>query len=153
MDKRVFVFVDERVRDNCVAFCRDEAPLGSCVTWKADPTRTLDQNALMWPYLECFSRQKAWQVNGSTVRMSENDWKDVLTASFEGEAQRIAMGLHGGFVILGARTSEYGKRKFSEFIEFMQAEAVDMGVDLDIRYRKGVPYKNGKPCAATLAAE
>ena len=53
---------------------------------------------------------------------------DVLSAAFKQESQRIAMGLNGGMVILGMRTSKMGKRQFAEFIEFIQSVAVDRGV-------------------------
>jgi hypothetical protein len=92
----------------------------------APPSRTLEQNAYMWPYLTCFSQQLEWPilVNGQWTKskMSEYDWKDCLTGSFEGNARRMAMGTDGtGLIMLGSHTSGYNKKKFSEFIEFMNA--------------------------------
>jgi hypothetical protein len=88
------------------------------------PTRTLDQNALLWPYLVALSKNLEWPVlvNGQfkMEKMSDLDWKDTMTGSFEGEARRMAQGTDGtGLVMLGSRTSKYGKKKFSEFIEFV----------------------------------
>ena len=92
--------------------------------------RTAAQNRLMWPILTAFSKQLVWPVNGSMVSMAPDEWKDVLTAAFKGEAVRLAMGLDGGVVMLGQRTSKFSKAKFSEFIEFLHATAADRGVAL-----------------------
>lgn len=104
-----------------------KAPDGFVVTVK-DPSRSLDQNAAMWPLLEAFSRQLEWPVNGRMVKMEPDEWKDVLTAAFKGEQVRLAMGLNGGVVMLGLRTSKMGKRMFSDFLEFLHATAADRGV-------------------------
>jgi hypothetical protein len=94
--------------------------------------RTLDQNAAQWPILEAWSRQKMWFINGSKTRMSAEEWKDVLTAAFEGETSpRLAMGLNGGVVMLGRRTSKYNKARFSEWLDWLMAASVEMGVDID----------------------
>lgn len=93
-----------------------------------DPTRTLEQNAAQWPYLAAFSKQKQWPVNGEMVWMSDEDWKDVLTAAFHRETVRLAMGLDGGVVMLGQRTSQFKKPEFSEWMEFLKATAALRGV-------------------------
>lgn len=38
------------------------------------------------------------------------------------------MGLDGGVVMLGQRTSQFSKREFSEWLEFLHATAADRGV-------------------------
>lgn len=96
-----------------------------------EPTRNLEQNALLWVLLDAFSKQLVWPVNGAMVKLEAEEWKDILTAAFKREGQRVAMGLNGGMVILGMRTSKMGKREFAEFIEFLQSVAVDRGVELD----------------------
>jgi hypothetical protein len=53
-----------------------------------------------------------------------------LTAAFQGSHVRLAMGLSGGVVMLGLRTSKMGKRQFSDFLEFLHATAVDRGVSV-----------------------
>lgn len=108
------------------------APQGWVLTLR-EPTRTLDQNARMWPMLEAFSRQRQWPVNGEVVRLDSEDWKDLLTAGFKQETGRIAKGLNGGVVLLGTRTSQMGKREFGNFMEFISATAVELGVDLGVR--------------------
>jgi hypothetical protein len=64
------------------------------------------------------------------VLMTPDDWKDVLTAAFRGESVRLAMGLDGGVVMLGQRTSKFTKREFSDWIEFLYATAASRGVNL-----------------------
>lgn len=92
--------------------------------------RTLDQNAAMWPLLERFAQQKAWHVNGKLEYLTAEDWKDLLTAAFKNQANRIATGIDGGVVILGARTSKMTKPEFSDFLEFIHATAAEIGVEL-----------------------
>lgn len=86
-------------------------------------TRSMAQNRLMWPILTAFSKQLQWPVNGKMVYMQPEDWKDVLTAAFKGEEVQLAMGLNGGVVMLGQRTSTFTKPQFSEWIEFLYATA------------------------------
>ena len=93
-------------------------------------TRTQAQNRLMWPLLTVFARELLWPVNGHMVKMDEDDWKDVLSAAFKGENVRLAMGLNGGVVLLGQRTSKFTKAEFSDWIEFLYATAADRGVQL-----------------------
>ena len=40
------------------------------------------------------------------------------------------MGLDGGVVMLGQRTSKFGKKEFSEWLEFLHATAAAREVDL-----------------------
>ena len=94
----------------------------------SEATRTLDQNAAQWPYFDAFSKQLERPVNGAMVKMSNEEWKDVLTAAFQGETVRLAMGMNGGVVMLGLRTSKMGKRRFSEWLEFLKATAAMRGV-------------------------
>jgi hypothetical protein len=96
-----------------------------------DTPRSLDQNALMWPLLECFSQQIKWPVDGQMVKLRPEEWKDLLTSAFCNETQRVAMGLNGGMVMLGMRTSKMGKKQFSEFIEFIYSAGADRGVFFD----------------------
>lgn len=94
--------------------------------------RTLDQNTAQWPVLEAWSRQKMWIVNGAKTRMSAEEWKDVLTAAFEGETSpRLAMGLNGGVVMLGRRTSKYNKARFSEWLDWLMAASHHANIDLN----------------------
>lgn len=105
-----------------------QAPDGTAATF-GEPSRSVEQNSAQWPILAAFSEQLQWPVNGQMVTMSPDEWKDVLTAAFERESVRLAMAFDGpGVVMLGQRTSQYGKRKFSDWLEFLHASAAARGV-------------------------
>ena len=127
-DKRVYFLVHDTARRLAAAQCQ-LAPDG--YVCRIEPaSRTLDQNAYQWPYLEGFSKQLQWPVNGELVNLSSDEWKDVLTCAFEEEVKpRLAMGFEGaGMVMLGRRTSQYGKRKFALWMEWLMAAAALKGV-------------------------
>jgi hypothetical protein len=124
--KRTVVLLGELQRRTAMSYV-STAPLGMVMTLK-EPSRTLEQNAAQWPYLDAFSKQLQWPVNGRLCTLSDEEWKDVLTAAFQGETVRLAMGLNGGVVMLGLRTSKMGKGTFSEWLEFLKATAAQRGV-------------------------
>ena len=126
MNRRRFVLSHAEARRRAMA-CVADAPDGYVVTVQ-EPSRSLDQNAAQWPILEAFSEQLTWPVNGAMVKLAADEWKDILTAAFQGETVRLAMGLNGGVVMLGLRTSQMGKRRFSEWFEFLHATAALRGV-------------------------
>lgn len=103
------------------------APEGHVVTL-AEPSRTLDQNAAQWPILEAFAQQVDWPINGVMSKITADDWKDILTCAFRNEQPRVAMGINGGMVLLGQRTSKFGKREFGDWLEFLWATANERGV-------------------------
>lgn len=127
-EKRVFVLAHPQARANAVHAVQT-TPDGYVVTIQ-EKNRTLDQNAAQWPILEAFSQQLQWPVNGQMVHMTAEEWKDVLTAAFQRETARLAMGLDGGVVMLGQRTSKFGKKRFSEWLEFLHAIAAQRGVQV-----------------------
>lgn len=106
-----------------------EAPDGLVITI-SEPTRSLEQNAALWPILQAFSDQLEWPVNGSMTKLAPGEWKDVLSSAFKRETVRVAMGLDGGMVMLGSRTSKFSVREMSDFLEFLHATAAARGVDL-----------------------
>lgn len=103
------------------------APEGHVVTI-SEPNRTLDQNAAQWVYLEAFSNQLLWPINGQMTKISAEDWKDILTCAFRNESPRVAMGLNGGMVLLGQRTSKFTKKEFADWMEFLISTAIDRDV-------------------------
>ena len=129
--KRLFRLAHAQARRNAMA-CVADAPEGWVVS-VSEPTRNLDQNAAMWPILQAFSEQLTWPVNGSMVTMTPDEWKDVLSAAFKRETVRVAMGLDGGMVMLGSRTSKFSVREMSEFLEFLHATAAARGVNVQYR--------------------
>lgn len=127
-EKRVFKFVHQEARKRAANYCM-EAPEGTVAEFK-DADRTLEQNAAMWPILECFSRQRQWPVNGSLEWITPEEYKDILTAAFYQENVRLAAGLDGGVVMLGKRTSKFKKKEFSDWLEFLHSAAARLGVNL-----------------------
>lgn len=128
MTKQQFKLVHIEARRRAVDAVTN-APDGFIVEVK-EPTRNLDQNAAQWPILEAFSQQLLWPVNGQMVHMSAEEWKDVLTAAFFNETARLAMGLSGGVIMLGMRTSKMTKKQFSDWLEFLHHIAQDRGVNV-----------------------
>lgn len=128
-EKQLFLLVHPEARRRAMAAVAN-APEGFAVEVKPRG-RSLDQNAAQWPILKAFSQQLKWPVNGELVWMTDEEWKDVLTAAFHKERTRLAQGLDGGVVMLGQRTRKYSKAQFSEWLEFLNATAVIRGVRID----------------------
>ncbi|WP_409266866.1 recombination protein NinB [Massilia sp. BHUDP2] len=121
--KRTFILAHDGARQNAIQ-CIAAAPAGYCVT-VGEPTRSLEQNALMWPLLQKLADQVVWYG----VKLTADDWKDLLTASLR--KQRSAPGLDGGFVVFGERTRTYSKAEFSELIELIYAFGAERGVQFE----------------------
>lgn len=124
MNKRTFILAHDQARENAARFVMREAPAGYCVT-VSEPTRSLEQNALMWPLLEKLAAHIVWHG----TKLSSEDWKDMLTASLR--KQRAAPGIDGGFVVFGERTRVYSKAQFSELIELIFAFGAQHGVTFE----------------------
>lgn len=97
------------------------APDGWHVELKA-PTRSLEQNALLWSRLGELSERLKW--DGDTL--TPNEWKDLLTACLR--KQKVVRGIEGGLVFLGARTSQMTVAEMSDLLALMDAFAVERGV-------------------------
>lgn len=130
MGSMSFVLAHDVARERALQAVQ-AAPHGFSVR-VAEPTRTVEQNAALWPLLDAFSTQKQWPVNGALMTLSAEEWKDLLSASFAQEQMRMSPLVGGpGMVVLGLRTSGMGKKRFSEFLEFIHSIAADLGVDVD----------------------
>lgn len=129
--KRTYGLVHAEARRRAAQDCMT-APDGWMVT-VTEPTRSLEQNAAQWPILQAFADQLQWPVNGKLEWLTADEWKDILTAAFDRETVRVAMGLDGGMVMLGKRTSQMGKKTFSEWLEFLHATAAAREVDVHYR--------------------
>ena len=123
--KRVFVLAHETARRRAMDAIWD-APDGWRVTIQ-EPARTLDQNAAQWPYLEGFAKQKQLCINGAMEWVTNDDWKDVLTACWKGEMRMAAF--DGRVIMMPQRTSKMGKKVFSEWMEYLVAMAAQSGVE------------------------
>lgn len=104
-----------------------------------EPKRTLDANACMWATLADIARQRDWRYTDAagkwvTGKISAEAWKAIYTSAYEQQTRMVA-GLDGGVVMLGARTSQYSRRRMGELIEFIHADATQAGVKFSVRAR------------------
>jgi hypothetical protein len=95
-----------------------------CPTCQRPMKRTLDQNARMWAMLH-----KLEPIDWYGQKLHDYEWKDVLTAALK--KQTAVPGIDGGFVILGAHTSEMNKREMSDLMELIAAFGSERGVEFD----------------------
>lgn len=123
--KQTFVMSHEVARENAVKAVQ-AAPSGYVVQ-VSEPSRTLEQNAAQWPYLEGFSRQKQLCINGVMQFVTPDDWKDVLTGCWDGETRMAAF--DGKVIMLPQRTSTMVKRVFCDWMEYLIAIAAQSGVE------------------------
>jgi hypothetical protein len=121
MDKRTFVLAHDQARKNALS-CIQSAPPGYCVT-VSEPTRNLEQNALLWSILGELAAQVDWHGQ----KLSADDWKNVLSSSLK--KQRVVPGIDGGFVVMGQSTSRMSKAEFSELCELALAFGAQHGVN------------------------
>lgn len=130
-DKRIYRLVHAEARRRAAQDIAS-APEGYIAVVQ-EPNRSLDQNAAQWPILQAFADQLQWPINGKLEWLTDEEWKDILTAAFMREQARVAPGLDGGMVLLGQRTSKFGKKQFSDWLEFLHATAAARDVDLNYR--------------------
>ncbi|MHB1176094.1 MAG: recombination protein NinB [Sulfuriferula sp.] len=126
--KQVYRLVHSEARRRA-AQAVQEAPGGMIVTI-AEASRTLDQNAAQWPILQAISEQLQWPVNGKMECLTPDEFKDILTVAFKGDSIRLAQGVSGGVVMLGARTSKMNKKEFSDWLEFLHWFCAEKNIDL-----------------------
>lgn len=129
--KKVYIMAHAQARSLAQEAVKT-APEGYAVTI-SQPTRNLEQNSAQWPILQAFADQLQWPINGRLEWLQPEEWKDVLTCAFKRETVRVAMGLDGGMVMLGSRTSKFSKAQFGDWLEFLNATAADRDVILDYR--------------------
>jgi len=121
MSKRLFILSHQAARANALRYIA-EAPAGYVITVKP-PTRSLDQNALLWSLLGEVSRQVEWYGK----KLDPEDWKHVFTASLR--TLSVVPNLDGtGFVALGLSTSRMSKRELGDLIDLIHAFGAERGV-------------------------
>ena len=64
------------------------------------------------------------------VRLTSEEFKDILTAAFNQDRVRLAQGVDGGVVMLGTRTSKMSERTFSGWLDFLNWFCADRGVNV-----------------------
>jgi len=123
--KAVFIMAHAEARCRAIQAVQN-APEGYVVQI-GEPNRTLEQNAAQWPYLAGFAKQKQLCINGQMEWVTDDDWKDVLTACWNGEMRMAAF--DGKVIMLPQRTRDMGKKVFSTWMEFLVAMAAQSGVE------------------------
>ena len=119
--KQIYVLAHQQARQRASQACQD-APEGHVVTI-CEPTRSLDQNAALWPLLGEIASQVQWHG----MKLTQAEWKDMLTASLK--RQKAVPSLDGnGFVVVGASTSKMTKKDFSDLLTLAEAFAAEHGV-------------------------
>jgi hypothetical protein len=123
--KQTFIMAHDLARANAVRAVQ-AAPEGYVVQI-GEANRTLEQNAAQWPYLAGFAQQRQLCINGQMEWVTDDDWKDVLTACWNGE-MRVAT-FDGRVILMPQRTSKFGKAVFSTWMEYLVAMAAQCGVE------------------------
>lgn len=116
--------INKAVLSSCKALL-DSLPLDGSQEVVVRPyksSRSLDQNAAMWPLLEDLSNQVNWYGN----KLTKEEWKDVITAGLK--KQKVVPGIDGGFVVVGSSTSKMDKKTFSDLIELILNFGAQQGV-------------------------
>jgi hypothetical protein len=96
------------------------------------PKRSTEQNARLWAMLTEIARQVRFHVRRdrhgwAEAYLTPEEVKDILTAAFH-RHQDLALGIDGGVVFLGMRTSKMDKGEMAEFQTLIEAFAAEKGV-------------------------
>lgn len=118
--KQRFILSHDTARQRALSAVAN-APDGMVVEIKP-PTRSLEQNALLWPLLTELSQQVDWYGH----KLTPEEWKDALTAGLK--KQKVVPGIDGGFVVIGAHTSKMSKAEFSDLVELIFSFGAEHGV-------------------------
>ena len=117
--KRTFILSHVEARKRAVA-CVAEAPEGYSVT-VAEPTRNLQQNALLHALLTEVSERMEW----AGKKWSVEEWKRLLTSAWcrtRNEQALMVPAIDGhGFEVLYRRTSQLSKSECADLIDYITA--------------------------------
>ncbi|QZY66073.1 recombination protein NinB [Providencia rettgeri] len=124
MSLKTYYLSSKNIRQNVIEAIQN-LPIDSAKPYEvklSEPKRTKAQNDRMWATLTDLSKQVIWQGQ----RYDKEDWKDLITVlnrQVNGKAQRSAVslgsaiGLGGGIVYFGERTSKMRVRQIADVIE------------------------------------
>ena len=113
-DRQLYILAHPQARQRAAQAVLD-APEGHVVTVKP-PTRSLEQNALLWSCLNDIASQVVWHGR----KLDSTSWKHIFTSSLK--RQDVVPNLDGtGFVVLGQSTSKMTKAEMSDLLELIQA--------------------------------
>lgn len=126
--RKNYILVNDAVRNNTIQAVK-EAPEGYYVEIKP-ATRSLEQNALLHAIIQRISRKVEWAGKLREVEA----WKRLLTAAWlraRGEPIEMLPAIDGhGVDIVFRRTSELTVNEMTEFLEYVQAWAIEQGIDI-----------------------
>ena len=127
--KQFFILAHELARKNAMQAVL-EAPTGYAVEIKPK-NRTLDQNAKIHALIQRISQKVVWAGKLQEVET----WKRLLTAAWlraRGEPVEMLPAIDGyGVDVVFRPTSKLTVEEMSEFIEYVQAWAVEQGIQID----------------------
>jgi|LGOV01.1.fsa_nt_gb hypothetical protein len=135
--QRFFIY-SEAIKQNAMAMVNQIEPVGSnpMVVTVQESTRKLSQNAKLWAILATVSKRIEWAVRypDGTIKqelLTSENWKDIFSASLNGEAKLAQDPNSNQMVLLGASTSRESVKWMSEMIELIYAFAANQGINLD----------------------
>lgn len=103
----------------------DISPDGWHITMQP-PTRSLEQNSLLWALLTNISSQVVWHGR----KLDTESWKHIFSSSLK--KMDVVPNLEGnGFVVLGLSTSKMTKREMNDLIDLITAFAVEHEVNIN----------------------
>ena len=127
--KQLFILAHELARKNAMQAVL-EAPTGYAVEIKPK-NRTLDQNAKIHALIQEISRVVVWAGKLQEVET----WKRLLTAAWlraRGEPVEMLPAIDGyGVDVVFRPTSKLTVEEMSEFIEYVQAWAIEQGIQIE----------------------
>lgn len=122
MMKKTLILTGDAAKNAAIEYVKN-APEGS-VFYVGPKTRTLDQNAALWPLLESVSRQIEWYG----TKLTADEWKAIFSAVLK--KQKTVPGIEGGFVVCSQSTSVMNKQEFSDLLDVIHAFAASKGIEL-----------------------
>jgi hypothetical protein len=136
MKKQTYKLTYSKESRNLIINAILSAPDGFLVIIQPD-TRTLAQNRCQWPILSAFAKQLRWPINGAMQFISDEDYKDILTAAYRQEMTRIAQGFDGkSVVMLGHRTREFTAEEWPNWMAFLNWAAAEKGVKVPVSKKR-----------------
>lgn len=126
MNDRRVIYLDNPLARRAAARAVSDAPDGYRCELRPR-TRSLAQNDLLWSALTDISKQVRWAVNGKEETLAPAEWKNLFSAALH-EENRMAMGIRGGFVMLGRSTSKMAVKQMADLITMIHAFGAENGV-------------------------
>lgn len=124
MSRAVVILNTEADRKKVATWATNVA-FGTRVEFKA-MARSTEQNAGMWVLLTELATKLKWHG----MKLTAEDYKDLLTASLRKEIRQVPNAEGTGFVLLGMRTSDMTVPEMSDFIELIYAFGAQHGIQL-----------------------